>query len=39
MGYVIPITTVSLILVPFNYRVSRVIFIHLFSGVKYRPNK
>ena len=39
MGYVIPITTISLILVPFNYRTSRVIFIHLFSGVKYRPNK
>ncbi len=39
MGYVIPITSISLILVPFNYRVSRVIFIHLFSGAKYRPNK
>jgi uncharacterized protein (DUF983 family) len=39
MGYVIPITLISLALVPANFRVSRVIFIHLFSGVTYRPNK
>jgi hypothetical protein len=39
MGYVIPITTISLALVPANFRISRVIFIHLFSGVSYRPNK
>jgi len=39
MGYVVPITVISLLLVPFNYRAARVIFIHLFSGVKYRPNK
>jgi uncharacterized protein (DUF983 family) len=39
MGYVIPITLVSLLLVPANFRASRVIFIHLFSGVTYRSNK
>jgi uncharacterized protein (DUF983 family) len=39
MGYVIPITLISLALVPANFRISRVIFIHLFSGVTYRPNK
>jgi uncharacterized protein (DUF983 family) len=39
MGYVIPITLISLALVPANFRISRVIFIHLFSGVSYRPNK
>jgi uncharacterized protein (DUF983 family) len=39
MGYVVPITLISLALVPANFRISRVIFIHLFSGVTYRPNK
>lgn len=39
MGYVVPIVTVSLIMVPFNFRMSRVLFLHLFSGIKYRINK
>lgn len=38
-GYIIPITSISLALVPWNFRVSRVLFIHLFSGMHYRPNK
>jgi uncharacterized protein (DUF983 family) len=35
MGYVVPITIFSLIMVPFNFRTARVIFIHLFSGISY----
>ena len=35
MGYVVPITIFSLVMVPFNFRTARVIFIHLFSGVSY----
>jgi hypothetical protein len=38
IGYVVPITTVSLILVPFNFRTARVLFIHWFSGLKYDPS-
>ena len=38
MGYVVPITTVSLLLVPFNFRTARVLFIHWFSGFKYDPS-
>ena len=37
-GYIIPITVVSLLMVPFNFRMARVIFIHLFSMVKYKPD-
>ncbi len=36
MGYVVPIVTVSLIMVPFNFRMSRVLFLHLFSGLEYK---
>lgn len=32
LGYVVPITAVSLLMVPFNFRMARVLFIHLFSG-------
>jgi uncharacterized protein (DUF983 family) len=38
MGYVVPITTFSLIMVPFNFRTARVIFIHLFSGISYEQD-
>ena len=38
MGYVVPITTFSLVMVPFNFRTARVIFIHLFSGVSYEQD-
>lgn len=37
-GYIIPITLVSLLMVPFNFRMARVIFIHLFSMVKYKSD-
>jgi uncharacterized protein (DUF983 family) len=36
-GYIIPITVVSLLMVPFNFRASRVLFLHLFSGLRYQP--
>jgi len=35
MDYVVPITIFSLVMVPFNFRTARVIFIHLFSGITY----
>ncbi|UAJ15151.1 DUF983 domain-containing protein [Aquirufa lenticrescens] len=37
-GYVVPITTVSLLLVPANFRTARVLFIHWFSGLNYDPS-
>lgn len=37
--YIIPITVLSLAAVPFNFRASRSLFIHLFGFVKYKPNK
>jgi hypothetical protein len=37
LGYVVPITTISLLAVPFNFRIARTVFIHLFSGVDYKP--
>ncbi len=37
LGYVVPITVISLIAVPFNFRIARTVFIHLFSGVDYKP--
>lgn len=33
--YVLPITLVSLVAVPFNFRISRVVMLHLFAGVSY----
>lgn len=36
-GYILPITVLSLLAVPFNFRVSRILFIHLFSGLTYDP--
>jgi uncharacterized protein (DUF983 family) len=38
MGYIVPITSVSLLAVPFNFRTARVLFIHWFSGLKYDPS-
>lgn len=35
--YIIPITVISLAAVPFNFRVSRSVFIHLFGFIKYKP--
>ena len=35
--YIVPVTILSLITVPFNFRISRVIFLHLFGFVKYKP--
>ncbi|MEY2793974.1 MAG: hypothetical protein RJA76_1966 [Bacteroidota bacterium] len=37
LGYVVPITLISLLAVPFNFRIARTVFIHLFSGVDYKP--
>ena len=37
LGYIIPITVVSLLAVPFNFRISRSVFIHLFGFIKYKP--
>jgi hypothetical protein len=38
MYYVVPITTISLILVPINFRISRILFLYLFSGLKFESN-
>ncbi len=38
MCYIGPITTVSLLLVPFIFRTVGVIFIHCFSGFNYDPS-
>ena len=37
--YIIPVTILSLLTVPFNFRISRVVYLHLFGFVKYRPIK
>lgn len=37
-GYIIPITLFSLLMVPFNFRTARVLYIHWFSGVRYNKN-
>jgi uncharacterized protein (DUF983 family) len=37
--YIIPVTILSLLTVPFNFRISRAIFLHLFGFVKYKPLK
>ena len=34
--YIVTITVMSIVLVPFNFRVSRSVFLHLFGFVKYR---
>lgn len=37
--YIVPVTVMSLITVPFNFRISRIIYIYLFGFVKYKPLK
>ena len=37
--YIIPVTILSLITVPFNFRISRIVYIYLFGFVEYRPVK
>jgi uncharacterized protein (DUF983 family) len=34
--YIIPITLISLLFTPFNFRISRVFYLHLMSGIKFR---
>ena len=34
--YIVAITVTSILLVPFNFRISRSVFLHLFGFVKYR---
>ena len=34
--YIVAITVMSILLVPFNFRISRSVFLHLFGFVKYR---
>ena len=36
--YIIPITLASLVAVPFNFRISRLVMLYLFSGVRYEEN-
>ena len=37
--YIISVILVSLLLYPLNYRFSRILFLHLFAGMKYDPEK
>lgn len=37
--YIMTITVMSIILVPFNFRISRSVFLHLFGFVKYKPTE
>jgi uncharacterized protein (DUF983 family) len=37
MYYIVPVTILSLITVPFNFRISRAVFLHLFGFIKYKP--
>ena len=39
IGYIVPVFATMLVLYPFIIRVSRVVTIHLFSGVKYQPEE
>ncbi len=39
MGYIIPVVGFSIVFVPFNFRIARILFIHLFSGVRYKKTK
>ncbi len=34
--YIVAITIMSIVLVPFNFRISRSVFLHLFGFVKYK---
>ena len=37
--YLITITVLSLLFYPLNLRYSRVLFLHVFGGIKYNPSK
>ncbi len=37
--YLTSVFAVSIILYPINFRLSRTLFLHLFSGMKYDPEK
>lgn len=37
--YITVVIVVSIILYPLNFRYARIVFIHLFSGMKYDPKK
>lgn len=37
MYYILPITVLSVAIVPFNFRISRAVFLHLFGFIKYKP--
>lgn len=37
MYYVVPVTVVSLVSVPFNFRIARAVYLHLLGFVKYKP--
>lgn len=37
--YIVSVTSVSILLYPLNFRLSRSLFLHLFSGMKFRPEK
>jgi uncharacterized protein (DUF983 family) len=39
MYYIVPITVLSVLTVPFNFRISRAVFLHLFGFVEYKPLK
>ena len=37
--YIITVSVVSLLTYPFNFRISRLLFLYAFSGVKYDPSR
>ena len=37
--YIVTVTIVSLLLYPLNLRYSRVLFLHVFGGIKYKSSK
>lgn len=37
--YIVSVVLISLALYPINFRLSRILFLHLFAGMKYNPEK
>lgn len=37
--YITSVVVVSILVYPINYRLSRILFLHLFAGMKYNPEK
>ena len=35
--YIVTVTSVSIITYPVNFRYSRILFLHVFGGIKYQP--